>query len=456
MIIDLSFNHKVLNTLGVILISLLLLLSIFSVYCCKVGSSYISLIFFLELFTIVLATFYINSLLKYRYIKYIFFTILSIVFFETISLYWSIDIKFGIKQIFIFISFLAIFIVSTKLVNSNININLNFVVKLYLLFFTLFLLFVILFRLYPNLELEFLKSSLSKIFINPNIIDGIFTYSRNNILDPNKSGVVFVNSNVAAAFIGINFFIVYGLYLRDRLFIYQSILFLSIIALIFNGSKSVFIILPTTLLLLLFFTVYKRDILKLIGVVLVLFTLSYQFLNKVHISSINQSAGKRVNIDTRKDVPKTNKPNTFKTIKIRLKIWKYAFREFFNKPLLGEGFGGWFINYSNFAKQNNLNPHYPPHNTLIYLWSQSGLFVVFSAIFFIFLIIKLSIRLLKSRVRELSIIGVVLFGAFSWVFIHGMITNFGLVGEEHMLILLAIILGIASGLGIKYKELINE
>jgi len=56
-------------------------------------------------------------------------------------------------------------------------------------------------------------------------------------------------------------------------------------------------------------------------------------------------------------------------------------------------------------------------------------------------VLKHSVNLVMSRNEELIGVGVAVLGAFLWVFIHGMGTNFGLVGELHMEIILAALLG---------------
>jgi O-antigen ligase len=124
-----------------------------------------------------------------------------------------------------------------------------------------------------------------------------------------------------------------------------------------------------------------------------------------------------------------------------VQIWNYALESFLDRPFLGEGFGGWQVGFAKYALEHNIVRVFPPHNTFIYLWSQSGIVVVILAIFFILSIIQYAFKLLNSKNRELIGLGIALLGSFLWTFIHGMGTNFGLVGESHMEVILATILG---------------
>ncbi len=61
---------------------------------------------------------------------------------------------------------------------------------------------VIAFRLSPSLELAFLRQRFAELFISANTLDALFHESRNNVLDPAKAGGLFVNANVASAYLG--------------------------------------------------------------------------------------------------------------------------------------------------------------------------------------------------------------------------------------------------------------
>ena len=83
----------------------------------------------------------------------------------------------------------------------------------------------------------------------------------------------------------------------------------------------------------------------------------------------------------------------------------------------------------------------PPHNTLIYLWSQSGILAPIVALIFMFFILHFGLKLIKSQEYELQILGLGLFYSYLWLFIHGMGTNYGLLGDIHILPLMAVYYG---------------
>lgn len=125
------------------------------------------------------------------------------------------------------------------------------------------------------------------------------------------------------------------------------------------------------------------------------------------------------------------------TAETRYQIWGYAFDSFINSPLMGQGFGGWEENYSIFS-----NYYFPPHNTLIFLWSKSGLLAALMGLLFIVSCLRVAfkgIRNQQANARELSYSFIMV---IAWLFAHGFGENFGLIGEQHQMIILTIMLGV--------------
>src|SRR5262249_43712322 len=61
---------------------------------------------------------------------------------------------------------------------------------------------VIAFRVLPSVEIAFLTRPLARLFVSPTTLDALFYEGRNNVLDAAKSGGLFVNANIAAAYLG--------------------------------------------------------------------------------------------------------------------------------------------------------------------------------------------------------------------------------------------------------------
>lgn len=395
--------------------------SIFQLYLIKIGNSYFS-INFLSIFLLVPLIFNNLKLLKW---KPLFFLCLIIVF-SIFSFLWSMNLKFGLKDVVNYLIFLII-VISTYAI--SIIFPLKKIIRIFNMYFILVLglvFMIILFRINPIIKIEFLYYPIAKIFINPNIIQGLLDGAiRNNIFDPSKSGGFFVNANVAAAFLGINTFISYGFSKAYSISWLKFITYLYIIGIFFTGSKAGIILVIFLFIVIKFILINKHLTLEkilytmfFINVVYILFLLiGYKFLNS---NFIHQVEG---------------------TLSIRELIWDFGLSEFIKHPLLGLGFGGWSHYFSIYAMEKGVSEGFPPHNTLIFLWSKSGIIVVLFALLFMFYIIKYAFSLIKSQNKELIGLGIALFGAFSWTFIHGMGTNFGLVGESHMEIILAVLLG---------------
>lgn len=132
------------------------------------------------------------------------------------------------------------------------------------------------------------------------------------------------------------------------------------------------------------------------------------------------------------------------TTSVRLQIWSFAAQTFSNSPLLGQGFGGWQVEFLPFAEANGLNPAFPPHNTLIYLWSQSGLPAAMLSVIFMFLVLLQAWTLVRKGQEQDQQLGLLLALAAIWQFGQGMGENWGLWGDSHLLVLFATLVGWGS------------
>lgn len=349
------------------------------------------------------------------------------------SLLWSVDVRMGFREIIYLWVFLAIFSAIVLQLRRDERVVWRLLALTVLLAMVEALL-VVFFRVNPSLEMVFLHSDLARLFVNPNVLDVLFTTGMNNVLDPVKAGGLFVNGNVAGAYLWLIAMVAALLGSRKKnrsMFVVSGFI---LIAAFFTGSKTVLLLaalLIPTLLVMLFWNSRMRAVwfaifFLTIGVIGAAGLLSSQFVDRpsveTHGSLFEQSDS---------------------ALSTRVKIWGYAFQAFCETPFLGQGFGGWQQSYSNYAGSFNEYQVFPPHNTWIYLWSQSGLLSAMFGMAFVILVVRFGVRWLSSLHSQRIMVMVSMLGAYIWTFVHGMGTNFGLVGDAHMTPILAVLLALA-------------
>jgi uncharacterized membrane protein len=79
---------------------------------------------------------------------------------------------------------------------------------------------------------------------------------------------------------------------------------------------------------------------------------------------------------------------------------------------------------------------------LIYLWSKSGVIASIMGLGFILSSIGIALRAIKNANTEQRNLGFSLLMVLSWQFAHGFGENFGLIGEQHQMVVLAVMLGL--------------
>lgn len=389
----------------------LLITSIFEFFVFSVQSIHVSLFYISSLLALPLV---VIQLRAFKWKPLFIFSLFLIV--QIFSLAWSVDINKGLKTILNEVVFLVVVLSTIHLIKYYPV----FLRKALSSFFFLMIIPAILiyaFRLYPQLELSFLHSNLSRLFANPNTIDALFNGSPNNVFDENKAGGIFVNANTAAAYFGMAGFMASSysrLYKNKILFLIG--LFLIATSFV-TGSKAAIIITLCLATIVLIRTKYAYlllpcfSILSLIGIIF-LFNNFTEFKEEVLSTSLT-----------------------------RLEIWNHFFYGFKNSFFFGQGFGGWAISFEKYAILNGITAAFPPHNTFINTWSESGIFALALICLFYFYIFFYLMRAEKDNV---SFIGLALVEGlklpFLWVVFHGFGENFGPIGEEHMMVILAVTL----------------
>src|SRR6266540_2280740 len=96
---------------------------------------------------------------------------------------------------------------------------------------------VVLFRLLPGVEHMFLQT-VGGFFAGQNTVAALFGEHGNNVVDPAKSGGVFVNANVAAMFLGVNGLAALAVSAVTRTRWVRVVGVAALVAILFTGSKS--------------------------------------------------------------------------------------------------------------------------------------------------------------------------------------------------------------------------
>lgn len=408
--------------------ALAMVFSVLQLHVFSVGGIYPSIAFLISFSLFPETMKHLPELIK----KFPFMLVVVLILFQILSFLWSSDIRFGVRTVAYEVPFLMMFSATFQLYKTMPEFVDKVLVTTCLLVLVNAVL-VILFRFSPELEWAYLNSGFAGLFAGPNTIDAFLDGSeRNNVIDPVKSGGFFVNANVAASYLGLSSFIAfyYGIKNNNMIFLLgAAVLWFSIW---FTGSKAG--IMLSVLLPLSAVTVFKyarsafnEKVVLLLFVIIVLLIV-FLIVSVLALEGILQET--------------LFVSDSIKTTNIRLLIWLYALKEFFHSPILGQGFGGWQNSLENYALETGFNVSFPPHNTFVYLWSQSGVAAVGVALLFIAGVFLLCYRLLKIPDFESRLLGVTLGLIASWLFLQGMGENYGLLGEMHQLPLLAALIGV--------------
>lgn len=362
--------------------------------------------------------------------------LLVLVLVSAISLTWSSDKSMGIRDIAYLVEFLIISCAVYSMAREDRYV-LYKIINLMLIVVCLQAITIILFRLNETLELSIVLSPVSKYFMGGNTLEGLLEGARNNFYDEVKAGgVLFVNANAAACYVGIASFMAWGIFkaANTRISLIMAIFLWTTV--FFTGSKAgvmFAILIPLFIIYLKLQKTTKFAIMSL-GI---MFSILLIYIGLMF--GVTEQQGFLL--------------ESSETAESRYQIWSYAFNSFLSSPLTGQGFGGWETEYSKFHDY-----FLPPHNTLIYLWSKSGVLASLLGISFILCCLRVAFRGIKNNDREISNLSFTFLMVIAWQFAHGFGENFGLIGEQHQMIILAIMSGLViSGneqKRVAYKEII--
>lgn len=358
--------------------------------------------------------------------------ILGVLVMHVISFLWSSDLKLGLRTVVFMLPFLTTLAGAYALAKRRPE-EVYRVLSWTLSLVVLQAILVVIFRVNAEAERAFWESRVASIFINPNAVAAFLDGSeRNNVVDLNKAGGLFLNANVAAGYMGVAAVLSWSIARLRRSPTLAATSFILMGGVLCTGSKMGAILCVSLPFLGLLITASirgtrARSVFAVLASVLLIVT-SFAALYEP-VDAYASVTGMSVN-------------GIFHTTNVRLKIWSYAAQALEESPILGQGFGGWQERFPRYALRQGIPSTYPPHNTLIYLWSQSGILSVILAILFMVSVVLFALRRIMSTSEELRSLGLGVLLSATWIFLHGMGENWGLVGEERQQVIWAAALGL--------------
>jgi len=267
----------------------------------------------------------------------------------------------------------------------------------------------ILFFIFPSIEGKYLHSLIAQVFVEPMDIVGVYDIRRNNIIDPYKSGTFFTNTNEAAVFYQILFWMSFSLFLKkgNRSYLIISVFYLLAILTAYSraGMLSLAIcILITITINIKRFSFWKKFMWFFTPIAGLFFILSANGFF-THISGRFQKS-------TIEDDP-------------RVLIWEFIWELLKDRPILGLGFGGWENTYPNYALSVGLAATFPPHNLFVHLWTWCGVLGVLVFLLMFIYIFSNSLKYYFSGdVLQLSLICSLLTVAVQGMFDNWFLNDF--------------------------------
>lgn len=288
-------------------------------------------------------------------------------------------------------------------------------------------LLTMLFMYDPSIENSFLKSQVADLLIGPSA-SALFSGAENNVLDPLKSGGLFVNGNVGSMFCGVAFFLALAAARLQKSWWLGVIALLSWAGALSSGSKTgIALALTLPWASVLFYWVSGKQLRTLlIPMVMALVPLVIWLQNAIPEYFPTYVSRSEISIEA------------------RARLWLGAGELFLENPIFGLGFGGWRPDIWALARVD-----YPPHNFIIDAWASGGIVAALLVLAFMVTVVSQCISVLLGS-ESPQARGVVCFSLFAlvWIFAHGMADNTTFFGESKTMLLAALAVG-ASAIGVR-------
>ena len=280
----------------------------------------------------------------------------------------------------------------------------------------------IIFVRFPDIESSFYEGWISELFVSPSSLD---LYSSNNVGDPNKAGLWFVNANNASVYFLIFIALAIFMYRKTNKKWYIAFGLLFFVAELATGCRTGMVALVAYLLYLVYIDskirVSKKKIIKGIGLSLVLIVVIAIIVNS-NVGAI-QNTLSRLSIAVIKTDP-------------RIIIWGVALKHL---NLLGQGFGYW-ESISQMELPIGLKGM-PQHNHLLIVMYWGGILAVILYLFFWIGNLKSGMkRQIGNQISENELLSVLAID----VIVHGMFDNY-FIGHMNIILLMFLLIGFCRG-----------
>lgn len=265
------------------------------------------------------------------------------------------------------------------------------------------------FRFTPALERQFYGSQIGDFLVGP-AAAGLTNGFANNVLDPVKSGGLYVNANVASMFLGVAFFLLLAAIRAGASRWYYVWAVLSWGAVWATGSKTgaaLAIALPVAAFLIpRMARGISRLVLLIAACIMVPLAMNLpNFIAKVFPAYADNSA---ISFGSRSA------------------LWEAAGILFERHPIMGLGFDGWSANIGALLGFNTL----PPHNMIIAAWANAGVLAAAAIVAFLLVVATAFMsKILATDSAETRKYLTYALMALAWISIHSMGDNTTFYGE---------------------------
>lgn len=287
---------------------------------------------------------------------------------------------------------------------------------------------VVLFRLLPAVEDAFLHS-VAGFFLGHNTIAALFGDNPNNVLDPAKSGGLFVNANVAAMFLGVNGLFALAVHAATRARWALRIGVVALATVPFTGSKSAILLvvtLPAAALIVVQLTRSAMPHARRYRWVAALSAVAVAILLALAVSPGLRGAAVEALVG-------------------RAAIWGFGAESFRESPVLGLGYGGWDAGFPAYAAEHGIYRSFPPHNILLAAWSTTGIAGLALTVAFFALALRVVARQLLARAPVDRRFAAFAGAAIAWILVQSMGENTDVYGEIHLIPVVALLCGYLTG-----------
>lgn len=274
------------------------------------------------------------------------------------------------------------------------------------------------FFFFPDLEWSYLNSPLARVFIEPGSLNQLLIYRSNNIMDPNKSGTLFVNTNNASVYFCCLLFITlyFGVKTKDSRYKIMAIFYF--VAQLCTGSRAGLLATAAGCLFLYFKCRPGRSQLKIPMLTFALFPVL--IVVGCMLLPYFETMLQRISLNAVASDP-------------RVQLWTYAFSVL--SPI-GSGFDGWDALSAGIG--NSYLASLPLHNHLLMAYSWGGFISLFGYLFFWIIVIGCGISRDSSGqwTTILALVALV-------VLIHGMFDNYFL-GNYNLIAVVFLVIALCS------------